>query len=115
MSNDKYYGGPEDFPQYCETCHSHKRATAMFNETICKECKYKVRIGTHTHTTSTSHTPHTPPPSRKDMERIIERDIDAICSIYPSIAMYSEPRARLAQRIAHNIHNLITGKEKGSW
>lgn len=35
----------------------------------------------------------------------IKRDIDSICSIYPTVgeAMYDEPKSRLAQRIANRI------------
>ena len=37
------------------------------------------------------------------MKKQILKDIDAICSIYPTIKMYDEPRERLAGRIAHHI------------
>lgn len=37
------------------------------------------------------------------MKEAIRKDIDAICSIYPTIRMYDEPRERLAGRIARHV------------
>lgn len=36
---------------------------------------------------------------RQDLEKMVLKDIDAICSIYRSIDMYDEPRERLCLRV----------------
>jgi len=40
---------------------------------------------------------------RTQLAADIKKDIDSICCIYPTIAMYDEPRTRLAERISHRI------------
>ena len=40
---------------------------------------------------------------RTQLAADIKKDIDSICCIYPTIAMYEEPRTRLAERISHRI------------